>query len=107
MGQYIPGLAGNRAFLAHWAMTLDLYRKQDIVQSFFNPAWPDDKRQQTLATYQIRYVLWGQAEQSLGSLDPASLPYLTEVFSAPKAKLYQVNLDSIGGELNDSTANQK
>ncbi len=27
VGQYIPGITGRRAFLAHWAQTLDFYSK--------------------------------------------------------------------------------
>jgi hypothetical protein len=99
VGQYIPGLTDNRAFLAHWAMTLDLYRKREIVQSFYDSLWADAERQRVLKEYQVRYVLWGQVEQASGTLDPGSLPYLAEVFSAPEAKLYRVDLSSTGSKL--------
>ncbi|HEY4690061.1 MAG TPA: hypothetical protein VIK33_12170 [Anaerolineae bacterium] len=94
VGQYIPGLTSNRAFLAHWAMTLDLYNKQKYVQSFYSDTWPDADRRNLLATYQVKYVLWGQQERALGRLDPKALPYLVEVFSAPEAQLYRVDLKS-------------
>jgi hypothetical protein len=95
VGQYIPNLTGNRAFLAHWAMTLDLYRKRDIVQAFYSSSWSDAERRRILEMYQVQYVLWGQAEQALGTFDPASLPYLTQVFSTVKARLYRVDLNSM------------
>lgn len=96
VGQYIPGLTDNRAFLAHWAMTLDLYRKQDIVKQFYDAAWPDTERRKILVEFQVRYVLWGQAERKLGSLDLTMLPYLYPVFTGPNVTLYRVNLEAIG-----------
>jgi hypothetical protein len=107
VGQYVPGLAGNRAFLAHWAMTLDLYRKRDSVRGVYDSSWPDAERRRVLEDYRVRYILWGQAERALGTLDPTSLPYLIEVFSAPKAKLYSVDLSLVGSRSDDTTFDQE
>ncbi len=108
VGQYIPSQTGNRAFLAHWAMTLDLYEKRDIVQNFFDQSWPDSERRSALKKYGVEYVLWGEAERDLGGLDPGTLPYLTEVFSTPAAKLYHVDLNLVGSKSSNGTlANQK
>jgi len=101
VGQYIPGLSGSRAFLAHWAMTLDLYSKQNAVKAFYDETWPDVERRRVLEIYRVTYVLWGQQERALGKLDPKSLPYLVEVFSAPEAQLYRVDLKSSVGMSHD------
>jgi uncharacterized membrane protein len=99
LGQYIPALTGNRAFLAHWAMTLDLYRKQDVVKAFYDTTWSDAERRSALKTYQVQYVFWGQAEQALGKFDLDSLPYLTRVFDSPQAKLYRVAPEVLGNQV--------
>lgn len=101
VGQYIPSQTHARAFLAHWAMTLDFYRKRAAATAFYDANWAEAERQHLLATYQVRYVLWGEAELATGTLDPGSLPYLTKVFSAPKAQLYWVNLELIHDGLED------
>ena len=35
IGQYVPSVAGNSAFLAHWAQTLDFFEKRRLVGEFF------------------------------------------------------------------------
>src|SRR5206468_9331298 len=57
LGQFIPGLAGNRAFLAHWSGTLDYYDKQHIVSQFFDVATSDEQRRVIIARYNIEYIV--------------------------------------------------
>ena len=38
IGQYIPALSNNHAFLAHWANTVQFYDKQKRVEEFYTPA---------------------------------------------------------------------
>lgn len=90
VGQYIPSRAGNRAFLAHWAMTADVYHKQELVTAFFNPATPDEERQDILRDYGVTYVFYGSVERGLGDPALAARPYLEAVFASPQATLYKV-----------------
>ena len=90
VGQYIPGISGRRAFLAHWAETLDFYHKQQLVDEFFNPSTTDNARMNTLSQYQVQYILWGPNERSIGSVNPDQLPYLIPVFTSKTVNLYQV-----------------
>lgn len=89
-GQYIPGISGRRAFLAHWAQTLDYYHKQELVAAFFNPGTPDTDRWKTLDQFQVDYVLAGPAEQALGGYDPGSSTFLKRVFTSGQVEIYQV-----------------
>lgn len=91
VGQYIPSATQGRAFLAHWAWTVDLYRKQELVKAFFDPNVDNAERVAILQTYNVRYILRGQAERDLGAYDPGSLPFTQRVFDSPQATVYRVD----------------
>jgi hypothetical protein len=95
IGQYIPALSGNTAFLAHWAQTVDFYDKGDRVVRFFDAAALDVERAETLHVFGVDYVLHGPAERELGSYDPASTPWLALAFSTPKVDIYRVQDDRL------------
>jgi len=90
IGHYIPGLAGNRAFLANAVMTMDSDRKQEMVEAFFNPATSDAEREAWLRQYGVRYVFYGPAERKIGTYDPAQSPLFAEAFSSGDVYIYAV-----------------
>ena len=90
VGQYVPAVSGNTAFLAHWAQTVDFYDKRDRVARFFNAATSDGERAETLYAFGVDYVLHGLVERELGDYDPATVPWLALVFSAPQVDVYRV-----------------
>ncbi|MDW8068661.1 MAG: hypothetical protein RML46_07100 [Anaerolineae bacterium] len=96
VGQYIPSVSGNRAFLAHWTMTVRFYEKQDRVAAFFNPSTPDEGRRDTLCRFGVRYVLYGTEERALGEIPVDGLPYLQVVFRTPQAIVYRVDMEAAG-----------
>jgi len=89
-GQYIPALTGKYAFLAHWAQTVDFYGKTEMVNNFFDSRTDQARRQQILKQYSVDYLFYGPAEQELGQYQPESAPFLRQVYSSPKVKIYQV-----------------
>lgn len=89
-GGFVPVLAGGRAFLGHWAMTVDFYTKRDLVAEFFAAATTEDRRAQILGQYRVDYVLHGPAEARLGSYDPQQSPLLTRVFASAHTEVYLV-----------------
>lgn len=91
VGQYIPSRTGARAFIAHWAMTKDLYEKQALVEAFFTTATPDAERLKVIEDYSVDYVLVGVSEAELGDFDPAQAKFLRPCFSTPKASVYCVS----------------
>ncbi len=93
-GQFVPALTGARAYLAHWAQTLDFYTKRENVAAFFGSDITDAQRQAILQEFDVDYVLYSPEEQLLGDFDPASAPYLEEVFNSGVATVYVVSLDS-------------
>jgi hypothetical protein len=96
VGQYIPSVSGNRAFLAHWAMTAGIYDKQDRLAEFFDPAAPEEQRRETLCRFNVRYVFYGLEERELGSLSPDHLACLQAVFQTSNATVYHVDWDKAG-----------
>ncbi|MEZ4672486.1 MAG: hypothetical protein R3E39_31680 [Anaerolineae bacterium] len=96
MGQFVPALTGARAFIGHWAQTLDYYGKEAMVKSFYDAATPDTERQRILDTYNVSYVIFGPEEARLGSYDPAQSAFLSEVYNADGVKIYHVTSHQSG-----------
>jgi len=94
IGHYLPGLAGNKAFLSNAVMTMDFYCKQDLVTTFFGDEMSDEGRAALLQQYEVDYVFYGPAEQALGNYDPGVSPLFNQVFVTPKVKVFQVNIDN-------------
>ncbi|NLE45706.1 MAG: hypothetical protein GX620_13370 [Chloroflexi bacterium] len=90
IGQYVPALSANTAFLAHWAQTVDFYDKSERVESFFDTTVSDDARVETLRTFGVAYVFHGPAERALGGYDPGQSSLFREVYSSPAVRLYAV-----------------
>lgn len=99
IGQYIPALTGRRAFLGHWAETLDFYRKQRDVARFYAAGGSDSARFGLLREFDVRYIYEGAPEQSLGGFDPARSPCFERVFSSPHTSVYEVRPTCLAGTL--------
>ena len=95
VGQYVPALSGNTAFLAHWAQTVAFYDKRDLVTRFFDAATPDEERADTIQGFGVDYVFYGPAERALGAYEPITTPWLTLVFSSPQVNVFAVVSDKL------------
>jgi hypothetical protein len=89
-GHYIPGLAGNRAFLANAVMTIDFNHKREVVKDFFDPATSDAARRAIIQKYGVGYIFFGPAEREVGAYDPVTSPWLTLAFSNSNVDVYRV-----------------
>ncbi len=96
IGQFVPALTGARAFVAHWAQTLDFYGKRDMVSAFFNSATDDAERQRILSEYHVTLVVYSPEEKRLGDYNPSVVSYLTEVYNAGDVQVFRVNLPASG-----------
>jgi hypothetical protein len=90
IGQYLPSVTGRRAFLAHWAQTLDFYGRRQAVAEFFDAGRTDRDRRHLLQQQGVRYVFHGPEERALGSYQPKDAPFLRRVFAAGETAIYQV-----------------
>jgi hypothetical protein len=94
VGQYVPGIAGNKTYLGHWAQTVDFYTKQSNVTAFFQQETPEDERRAILSQFDVDYVFYGREEKALGDLDPSQLPYLSLAFEASDTIVYRTTLEN-------------
>lgn len=78
-GMYVPGFAGARAFLGHYALTIDSEGKRRDVARFFDAATDDAWRRELVGRFGIDFVAWTAHERGLGTFDPATAPWLAEV----------------------------
>jgi hypothetical protein len=89
-GQYVPMLTGRRAFLAHWAQTVDFHRKTEMLSELFSAQVNHSRRQTILHDYQVDYILIGPAEQALGNLNPETQPNWSPAFSVGPVTVFRV-----------------
>ena len=99
-GTYIPALSGKRCVVGHYALTVDSEHKKDCVARFFREGEGDPWRISFLRRWSVDYLLFTQHERALGSFDPASRPWLREVFAAgsdpeTRAVLYEIDLPDV------------
>lgn len=97
VGQYIPALSGNTAFLAHWANTVNFYDKEARVNAFFDGSAANPQREKTLSEFHVGYVIYGPAEKQLGAFSPGSVPWLAPVFQSDAVSVYQVSQAALAG----------
>jgi hypothetical protein len=95
VGQFVPALTGARAFLAHWAQTLDFFGKTDRVTAFFNADTDDAEREAILRDFSVDYVIYTPEEAALGDFDPAAASYLAEAYREGDTAVYEVLLDEV------------
>jgi hypothetical protein len=93
LGQYVPAFAGTRAYLGHWAQTVDYYGKQRAVRTFFDGATDDADRRAILARGGVDWVMYGDEERALGTYAPETSPFLRRDFDAGRCAVYRVVLD--------------
>ncbi len=93
IGQYVPALTGTRAFLAHWAQTLDFYGKSDMVEEFFAGETDESRRQEILRQYGVDYIFYGPVERGMGSYNLETSPFLRQIYTSPQVEVYQVSSD--------------
>jgi hypothetical protein len=89
-GNYIPARADVRVFLGHGPETLRSAEKRQLVEMFFRADADDSFRRRLLADYGVTYVFHGPLERALGRFDPATAPYLEQVYSAGGYAIYRV-----------------
>lgn len=89
-GQHVPVRSDARAFLAHWAGTLDFFDKKAMVREVFDPAVSDGRRREILSAYGVTYIVARERDQATAALDPAVGRYLSVVFSEGDTTVYRV-----------------
>lgn len=66
LGQYVPAYTGANAYLAHWAQTVDFYRKRSEVDLFYAGTADPALEAAELDRFSVDYVVFGPSEAALG-----------------------------------------
>ncbi len=90
VGQFVPAWTGTRAFLAHWAQTLDFYGKSEAVEAFYGASAEHSWRRQLLDDFSVDFVIYGPQERELGGFSPGDADYLQLVHQSADAEVYAV-----------------
>jgi hypothetical protein len=91
IGQYIPAWTGARAYLAHWAQTLDFYSKRENVELIFDESTSPAVRDTILTEGSVDYLFFGPAERELGVYSPREADFLIEIYSQGEVTIYRVD----------------
>jgi hypothetical protein len=96
VGQYVAAASDARPVLAHWAQTLRYYEKEEGVRRYYADATVDSEREALLRQWNVRYVLIGPEERSLGGFQPGSDARYVPVYTSGRTTIYEVRLQPEG-----------
>ncbi|MCU0495143.1 MAG: hypothetical protein MUD01_26450 [Chloroflexaceae bacterium] len=91
INQHVPAWADSRAFLAHWAGTLDYFNKVEMTATVLSPSAPLDQRTAILQRFGVTYLIVREQDSPRAALEAAS-PMLGPVFSQGDVTIYHVTL---------------
>jgi hypothetical protein len=90
INQHVPVWSDARAFLAHWAGSLDYFRKVELAQLALDPATPAAERQAVFDEFSVTYLIVRETDSPRGAL-AAAAPMLTPVFASGDVSIFAVS----------------
>lgn len=95
INQHVPVWTDARAFLAHWAGTLDYYTKVELAAAVVDPATSPAVRQEVLRQHGVTYVIVRDADASRAAFAAAAGPGLALAYENATVAIYQVRRDTL------------
>lgn len=89
-GQFVPVWSDARAYIAHWAGTLDFYTKRDNSRIVLDPATSATQRRQLLDEFQVSYVVMRDRDGNRAKLTRQSTDTLEPVYENATVSIYRV-----------------
>ncbi|HWQ12430.1 MAG TPA: hypothetical protein VNL77_06510 [Roseiflexaceae bacterium] len=89
-GQNVPVWSDARAFLSHWAGTLDFFAKRALAAEVLDPATPPARRAAILDQYAVTYVVARPQNGPPEVLAASSAGQLTQAFRAGDVTIFRV-----------------
>lgn len=89
-GQFVPVWSDARAYIAHWAGTLDFYTKRDNSRIVLDPATSAMQRRQLLDEFQVSYVVMRDRDGNRSELTRESADTLEPVYENATVSIYRV-----------------
>lgn len=87
MGLFVPSRSGRHVLYGHPFESVNAAQEEAAVRDFYR-SWDSGERRRFVEQRGVDYVLYGDRERHLGTLDPQ--PWLSEVFQAGEVTLYAV-----------------
>jgi hypothetical protein len=94
-GQFVPARSDARAFLAHWAGTLDYFDKQHQVEQVLSLTTSDQERLRILRQHSVTYVVVREQDAPRALFTPVVADYMMPVFENGQVTIYRSNLLSL------------
>lgn len=89
-GALLPGMAGCRVVVGHWAETPQADAKSLDVKRFFDAATASDDRGQILKRYGVDWAVVGPRELELGAYDPSGDPRWETAWREAEIAVYRL-----------------
>lgn len=89
INQHVPVWTDARAFLAHWAGTLNYFDKVAAANHVLDPATPPTERQVILDTYGVTYVIARERDVRRADLARAAAAQLAPVFEQGEVTVFK------------------
>lgn len=90
-GNLVPQFADRATYLGHHHQTVDYQHKLAIIRRwFFADAGLSQEKNRFILDNHIAYVVWGPAEQRLGTFDPGAYSWLKPVYTNASVTVFEV-----------------
>ena len=89
-GTRIPGISGRTVYLGHGVETIYMNEKMDQLEWFLKDNQEAKEKYQFLKQNGVDYLFYTEDEKKLGTFNPASHDFLTEVYRNDKVVIYEV-----------------
>lgn len=93
INQHVPVWSDARAYVAHWAGSLDFFTKRANAERVVNPATPRDERQALLDEFAVSYVIVREQDGPREALAASAGPELVPVYKNVTVTIYRVVRD--------------
>ena len=90
INQHVPVWSDARAYVAHWAGSLDFFTKRDNAGRVVNPATPRDERRALLDEFGVSYVIVREQDSSRAAFAASAGPDLAPIYENSTVSIYRV-----------------
>ncbi len=91
LGQFVPVWSDARAYIAHWAGTLDFFVKRDNTRIVLDPATPAEQRRAILTEFDVSYLVIRDKDSSRAEFYRQRGEYLEVVYENETVTIYRVH----------------
>lgn len=90
INQHVPVWSDARAYVAHWAGTLDFFTKRENAERVIDPATPQAQRRALLDEFGVTYVIVREHDHPRAAFEASAGPELAPVYTNATVTIYRV-----------------